>query len=221
MTGVSVRFDDATGRLQLDHAAFAALGACAGPVPEGGPERDANRSKALSMLRAAGVLVGNGPEVHPLVAPALRAIAGPARRLLLRLVGGPGHEAGAAAWIDGEVAALLVDRAGFAALAPEQARGESSWDGPPYDLLTVHPSFLPAIVARLIGLGGRLVDDHRSTDQEATIRVWSGSTRAEERVLRVRGTGMGWRVDGPEAAPPARVATSTQVWAALSDLLAP
>lgn len=118
-----IAFDDRTGRLTLDQAAFDRLVAMA-------------RGEALANadLEAAGA-VRRGV-LHPALAAGLRAVIEPVCRLRVTL--SDGAQKRGDGWVRGDAAALLLDRA-------DGAR----------DLHTIHPTLLPAAIARLVSLGPR------------------------------------------------------------------
>jgi hypothetical protein len=267
-----VRFDPDVGRLQLDRRTFTALVAATTRTTTTGVGQPTGREggEPLQGLRAAGVLVGQyGSDLHPMLRPAFQAIARPTRRLLLGYLPDGGREAHAPGWIDDRCAVLLVDRVGFG-LAPGSARqhiagamggraptpsgaqpiravvGSNPEGEPECELLTVDPSFVPAALARLIGLGRRpplgpartpppplmgwttahLDGEPAHRDivpgMSAVIRWSQAPESTGERLLRLERPGNGdWSLATYEdSAQPATV-TPTQVWLALVEILAP
>ena len=125
---MTVRFDRRSGRLRLDQPACDALLAWAGGAEAAGP--------GIAELREAGVIVRGRP--HAAVAPAVHALSEPVCRLQVELRPGDGAERGGSGWVMSQAAALLLD-------LPEGLR----------ELVTVHPTFVPAGLARVVGLGPR------------------------------------------------------------------
>jgi hypothetical protein len=126
----TVLFDEVSGRLRLDQAAFDRLVDVSRGDGGAGPD--------LAPLRDAGVLRDGGP--HPAVADALRAIVEPVCHLQLALTGGDGARLKAGdGWVRADEVALLVD-------LPEEG---------PRDLVTMPADLVPAAIARMVRLGPR------------------------------------------------------------------
>ncbi|MBJ7610076.1 MAG: hypothetical protein JF887_11700 [Candidatus Dormibacteraeota bacterium] len=123
-----VRFDQSTGRLQLDQATFDCLLRSVRGDADPGPE--------VSALGQAGVLQSG--TLHPLLDSGLRAVTQPVCRLQVALTEELGPAKAGEGWVCADTAALLLD-------LPDGSR----------DFVTVHSSFLPAAIARLVGLGPR------------------------------------------------------------------
>lgn len=125
---MTVRFDARSGRLQLDEdAAGSLLAWVTGAEP--GP--------AVTELHDAGVIVAGRP--HHSLEPALKALNEPVCQLELALHCSTGTHHCGSGWVAAEAAALLLD-------LPEDGMRE---------LITVHPTFLPAGLARVVRLGPR------------------------------------------------------------------
>jgi hypothetical protein len=120
---VTVHFDTDTGRLRLDQDAFQTLAAWAG-----GRSR---KDPGLDDLRAAGVVRRGTP--HPALVPGLDAVAHPVCRLSLTMRDGAGRVESGEGWVNGGAAALLLD-------LPDGLR----------EFVAVHPTFLPAALARIV-----------------------------------------------------------------------
>jgi hypothetical protein len=186
-------FDERTGRLTLDQPAFDRLVALA----RGGVAGD-RPGAGLASLEAVGAVRGGA--AHPALAPALAAVARPVVRLRVTFARGADAERAADAWVGAHAAALLVDR-------PDGAR----------DLLTLHPSFLPAAIARLVSLGPRprLPGPPRLWRAETT---WTGRGGEEaSRTVRVADAEDGLRLLEPGGRE--RHTTPTAVWRLLIRLL--
>ncbi len=125
---MTVVFDPATGRLRLDHANFDTLVAWC----RGGRVTDAD----LEPLRGAGVV--DGDRLHPAVAPTLAAAANPTCHLETLAYDDTGDRLYAEAWLAPEAAAFLLPLA----------------DGG-HELVQKHPTYAPAVVARLVRLAPR------------------------------------------------------------------
>jgi hypothetical protein len=126
----AIAFDERTGRLRVDQATFDSLVAWAARGADAPPGPD------LAALRDAGA-VGPGT-AHPALAPGLLAVTEPVCRLSIRLTDERGRTSAGDGWIRSDAASLLLD-------LPGGMR----------DFLTVHPSFLPAAIARVVRLGPR------------------------------------------------------------------
>ena len=125
---MTVHFDTDTGRLRLDQDAFQTLAAWAG-----GRSR---KDPGLDDLRTAGVVRRGTP--HPALVPGLDAVANPVCRLSLTMRDGAGRVESGEGWVNGGAAALLLD-------LPDGLR----------EFVAVHPTFLPAALARIVQLGPR------------------------------------------------------------------
>jgi hypothetical protein len=77
-------------------------------------------------------------EPHPAVAAALAAIGAPVCTLRLAVSADVAHDVTGDGWVSGDAAAVLLD-------LPDGLR----------ELVTVHPTFLPALLARVVRLGPR------------------------------------------------------------------
>ncbi|HEX6467581.1 MAG TPA: hypothetical protein VF069_00690 [Streptosporangiaceae bacterium] len=130
---MAVLFDDRTGRLRLDQAAFdhlVVIAAGLNPWPESG-------GAPAAELSAAGAVPDGRP--HPRLSAGLRAVIEPAYRLHLTLLDDrTGRLKAGDGWIDDGAAALLLD-------LPDGLR----------EFVTLHPAFLPAALARVVRLGPR------------------------------------------------------------------
>jgi len=124
---VTVLFDQRSGRLRLDQRAADALLAWARGAASGGP--------AIAELHEAGVIARGRP--HAALVPAVEALSEPVCRVRVKLTTHGAHESGSG-WVMSEAAALLLD-------LPDGLR----------ELVTVHPTFLPAGLARVVRLGPR------------------------------------------------------------------
>lgn len=93
--------------------------------------------RADAALRAAGVLDEHG-DPSPVVSAGVAAVADPVCRLALHVQHADGGREAHEGWVAGYAAALLL-----------------AGDDNLYELVSVHPSFLPEAVARLVGLGPR------------------------------------------------------------------
>jgi hypothetical protein len=126
---MTVAFDPATGRLRLDRAHFDTLLAwCRG--------RRMTADTDLEPLRGTGVV--HGDRLHPAVAPALAAAANPTCRLETLVYDDTGDRLHAEAWLAPEAAVFLLP-------LPEGV----------FELVTTHPTYAPAVVARLVRLAPR------------------------------------------------------------------
>ena len=125
---MTVAFDSHTGRLRLDQETFDCLVAWARGTAEPGPE--------LSELRDAGAIQDGVP--HPKVWPGLQAVTEPLCRLQAGSIEHSGRRRIGDGWVSSAAAAVLLD-------APDGMR----------ELVTVHPSFLPMTIARVVRLGPR------------------------------------------------------------------
>jgi hypothetical protein len=123
---MTVAFDARTGRLRLDQKTFDCLVAWARGTADPGPE--------LGELRDAGAIRSGAP--HPAVWPGLQAVTEPVCRLHLASIDDDGRCRSGDGWIASNAAALLLD-------APDSMR----------ELITVHPTFLPMAIARIVRLG--------------------------------------------------------------------
>lgn len=123
-----VVFEAASGRLRLDRTAFDTLVALARGHTIG-------QDGETAELRAAGVLDEHGSPAEALRA-GLRAVADPVCRLEVRMQHADGRREAHEGWVAGHAAALLL-----------------AADGGLLELVSVHPSFLPEALARLVGLG--------------------------------------------------------------------
>lgn len=123
---MAVVFDADSGRLRLDQPAFDCLVAWAQGAADPGPQ--------LSSLRAAGVIADDA--AHPTVAPGLKAVTEQVSQLQIDMVDDAGIQKSGDGWVGREHAALLLD------LTPDTR-----------ELTTVHPTLLPAAVARVVRLG--------------------------------------------------------------------
>lgn len=112
------------GRLRLDRAAFDTLVAVA-----------SGQDGEAAELQAAGVLDEQGSPAEALRA-GLRAVIDPVCRLEVRIQHADGQREAHQGWVAGHAAALLL-----------------ATDGELWELVSVHPSFLPEALARLVGLG--------------------------------------------------------------------
>jgi hypothetical protein len=125
---MGVRFDTDSGRLRMDDALFREL-----TVWAAGGEAAA---ESLSALRGAGVIEHGRP--HSAVAPGLDAVTDPLCRLTISLRHPDGHAERGDGWVNGAAAAFLLD-------LPDGER----------EFGVVHPTFLPAALARIVALGPR------------------------------------------------------------------
>lgn len=148
----AIAFDERTGRLRVDQATFDRLVAWAAGGADEPPGAD------LAALRDAGAMLRGA--AHPALAPGLLAVTRPVCRLRLRLTDEHGVTSAGDGWIRPDAASLLLD-------LPAGMR----------DFVTVHPSFLPAAIARVVRLGPRP-------------RVRSGPVRMPAEGM----TGGAWRV---------------------------
>ncbi len=123
---MTIAFDTRTGRLRLDQETFDCLVAWASGAAEPGPR--------LTELRDAGAIRNGAP--HPAVWPGLQAVTEPVCRLHLASIDDDGQSRSGDGWIASNAAALLLD-------APDDMR----------ELVTVHPTFLPMAIARVVRLG--------------------------------------------------------------------
>lgn len=125
---MTVRFDARSGRLRLDEpAARALLDWVTG----------ADAGPAVTELHDAGVIVAGRP--HPALETGLKALNEPVCRLEVALRASTGERLSGSGWVAAEAAALLMD-------LPDDGMRE---------LITVHPTFLPAGLARVVRLGPR------------------------------------------------------------------
>lgn len=154
---MTVLFDADTGRLRLDRDSFDALVSrrsgsrhhrvargARSTRTDGGDRSDRSRGDAdpgttagLDSLREAGVLQP-GDRVHPVLDPGLAAVADPICRLVVHLRDGQGRDERGDAWVGGDLVALLLD-------LPDGL----------CEFGTVHPTFLPVMLARIVELGPR------------------------------------------------------------------
>ncbi|MGA8117440.1 MAG: hypothetical protein WCA46_27705 [Actinocatenispora sp.] len=122
-----VEFDASAGRLRVDQVGLDRL------VGLGrGDLRPAD--EALAELRDCGAVTSEG--VHPALAPGVAAILDPVCRLRLVVRDGAGRGDSVEGWASGDAAALVLD-------APDGL----------CEFVTVHPTFLPAAIGRVVGLG--------------------------------------------------------------------
>jgi hypothetical protein len=129
---MSVRYEADSGRLRLDREAFRALAAWwSGPLGEYG---EANPDQ-IAELREAGV-IEDDEQLHPILTATIDAVAAPICRLSVRMRDGQGRTEQGDAWVNHEVAALLLD-------LPD---GRCEFGA-------VHPAFLPVMLARVVELG--------------------------------------------------------------------
>lgn len=124
-----VLFDTDSYRLRLDRDSFRALVAW-----RSGQHGEAT---GLDRLRAAGV-VQPDDRLHPALQPGLDAVLNPICRLVIRMRDGQGGAERGDSWVGGDATALLLDL----------PNGLCEFG-------TVHPSFLPAMLARILELGPR------------------------------------------------------------------
>jgi hypothetical protein len=202
----TIAFDERTGRLRVDQATFDSLVAWAlrGADEPPGPH--------LAALRDAGAVRPDA--AHPALAPGLLAVTEPVCRLSLRLTDGRGRTRAGDGWIRADAASLLLD-------LPDGMR----------DFLTVHPSFLPAAIARVVSLGPRPrvrsgpVRVPAAELASGTWRVWRaemtwtgpGVRRRDVHVADGREGLLLVELDGEEAV--LRPTTPTAVWRLLIRLL--
>jgi hypothetical protein len=123
-----VQFDAETATLRLDRDTFQAQVAHA--------THPAGEAPHLVELRNAGAVHGN--EFHPALQAGLDAILNPVCRLELRRADIHGREDHCEAWVAGPATAFLLPR-----------RDERC------ELVIVHPSFMPEMLARLAALAPR------------------------------------------------------------------
>jgi hypothetical protein len=123
---MTVAFDARTGRLRLDQKTFDCLVAWSRGATEPGPE--------LSDLQEAGAIEYGLP--HPSVRPGLRAVTESTCRLQIGSMDDHGQRRTGDGWVSRDAAALLLD-------IPDGRR----------ELITVHPTFLPMAIARVVRLG--------------------------------------------------------------------
>lgn len=127
-----VEFDVDSGQLRLDRPTFQRLADWfTAPGGRGGAE------SVPAELRDAGVL-DERDQLHPALAPGLAAVADPMCRLAVRMRDGSGRTERGDGWVGGDAAALLLD-------LPD---GRCEFG-------IVHPTFLPVMLARVVGLGPR------------------------------------------------------------------
>jgi hypothetical protein len=183
-----------SGRLRLDLAAFEVLVSYA---------RDpaATSRQARSALRTAGALSASG--LHARLAPAFAAVVHPLCRLTVSVVVGDGPEQVVEGWMSSEAAALRLP------CGPGR-----------YEMVTVLPAFVPAAIARVVGLGPhRLAQAERRLWRAET--TWTGQDGEKAgRAVAVADTGDGLHLvesDGGDVALSA--ATPTTVWRLLPLLL--
>lgn len=125
---MTVLFDVHSGRLRLDQDAAGALLAWA---------RGAEPGPAMTELHDAGVILEGRP--HPALEEGLKALNEPVCGLELALQTSTGERRTGSGWVAVDAAALLMD-------LPDDGMRE---------LITVHPTFLPAGLARVVRLGPR------------------------------------------------------------------
>jgi len=125
---VTVDFDSGTGRLRLDPQTCAALLAWADGAPSSDP--------ALAELAQQGVIHKGRP--HPALVPALEALTDPVCEVSVTRSSDEGDLPGGEGGVALTAAGLLLD-------APGGLR----------ELVTVHPTFLPAALATIVRLGPR------------------------------------------------------------------
>ncbi|MGH8793273.1 MAG: hypothetical protein ACRDXX_11585 [Stackebrandtia sp.] len=125
---MTVDFDADTGRLRLDQLDFDCLVDWANGAENPGPE--------LADLREAGVVTDEVP--HPSVVPGLQAVSEPVCQMRIAQMDDRGKHRSGDGWLNRDAAALLLDSA----------------DGL-RELVTVLPTLLPAVVARIVQLGPR------------------------------------------------------------------
>lgn len=121
-----------SGHLRLSRQTFERL--VAWYTDPRGPDRGA---LMVAELEAVGAVAGPGELAEP-VAVACAAIADPVCRLTVRLRDDQGRGEQADGWVGADAAALLLP------LPAER-----------YELGVVHPTFLPAMLVRVVGLGPR------------------------------------------------------------------
>jgi len=124
---VTVLFDRRSGRLRLDKRAADALVAWARGTASG--------CQALTELHEAGVITRGRP--HAALVPAVEALSEPVCRVQVSFTT-HGEDQSGSGWVMSDAAALLLD-------LPDGLR----------ELVTVHPTFLPAGLARVVRLGPR------------------------------------------------------------------
>lgn len=125
----TILFDARTGRLRLDRPAFdTLLGWATGRRPDGRDE-----------LHAAGLIDDDGTPV-PVIRAGVGAIVDPVCQLVLRTQDATGRQLRHEGWVSTAAASLL--------LTPTDEIGL-------YELASMHPSFLPEAIARLVLLGSR------------------------------------------------------------------
>lgn len=123
-----VMFDAGSGRLRLDTDSFGALSDwVSGREPA---------AAALAPLRDAGVIVRGRP--HDLLMPGLIAVGEPLCTVEISIEDADHHVESGRGWVSDDAAALLLDLPGGL-----------------HEFVTVHPSFLPAALARVVRLGPR------------------------------------------------------------------
>lgn len=191
---MKLTFEPGTGRLRLDLTAFEAL------VAHYRDPACTPRETRLA-LQAAGALTRAG--LHPTLVPGLEAVDEPLCRLLLTLVEDEGPERVIEGWVSPSAALLRLP-----------VRGDG------YELVTVLPAFLPAAIARIVGLGPRrLVQAERVLWRAET--SWTGPDGEKTgRAVAVADTSGGCYLVEPDGDDPVlRPASPTAVWRLLPLLL--
>jgi hypothetical protein len=192
-----VMFDAASGRLRLDADSFGTLSDwVSGREPA---------AAALAPLREAGVIVRGRP--HDLLMPGLIAVGEPLCTVDISIEDADRNVESGRGWVSDDAAALLLELPGEL-----------------HEFVTVHPSFLPAALARIVRLGPRprvatmplqvrnaLLDELLSPDESvrsAAVEALIAEVPAAERELTVeaaRALGSGlrhrWRVRMEWTAP--------------------
>ncbi len=125
---MSVRFVPSAGEFLLDQAAFDALISWVSTDEQAGSQ--------LDEFRQAGVITPDG--LHSDLASAVAAVVRPLCQLRLDVFDHDGTERSAEGWIDADTCALLADR----------KNGLRHF-------FEAHPTLIPAVVARLVGLRPR------------------------------------------------------------------
>ncbi|WP_163508627.1 hypothetical protein [Fodinicola acaciae] len=123
-----VLFDATSGRLRLDAGSFDVL--------SGWVTGHDTTPAALEPLRAAGVIVRGRP--HELLMPGLVAVGEPLCTVEITIEDAGRNVESGRGWVCDDAAALLLD-------LPDEL----------HEFVTVHPTFLPAALARVVRLGPR------------------------------------------------------------------
>lgn len=128
-----IEFNADSGHLRLDRPTFQQL---ADWLAAGGGQQTGAGS-VPAQLREAGVM-GDRDQLHPAVESGFAAVANPVCRLMADLRDGQGTAERGDGWVGGDATALLLDLPG----------GRCEFG-------VVHPTFLPAMLGRIVGLGPR------------------------------------------------------------------